>query len=373
VRKLIIYTLLLGVSGIALGGYLASGPDASDTTIHLYVASNGADTNPGTRSAPLRTISKAGALAKPGYMVHVAEGSYHETITTVASGTAEAYITYVSDKKWGAKIDSPATGRVASWHNKGDYVAIVGFEITGRGAMGINLSGSGNIASKNHVHRIPATACDGYGGAGIGFDQYNVKSGGSADSNEIHDIGPLGTNCFRVHGIYTSIPHVTISNNVIYRVVGYGATSGHCAYNIKVLNNTMFNNGGTVEGGGVVMTRNTNCALPAKDNVVSNNLIYDNMLGVHEEGLGRSDVTLYTNNSVFGNKTDWGTMRNAHSRDVNAAPVFVNYRRDGEGDYRLRTGSPQIGGGSRAHFAPNDFHGNARPGGTGVDIGAFQH
>lgn len=371
-RKLINFTLLLAFTSSALTGYMLSGPGPADTAVHLYVATDGSDANPGSRQAPFKTISKAAAIAKAGYTVHVADGTYNETITTVSSGTADAYISYVSDNKWGAKIVSPGTGRVASWHNQGDYVAIIGFEITGSGAVGINLSGNGNIANKNHVHHIPATACDGYGGAGIGFDQFNLKSGGSANANLIHDIGPLGTNCFRVHGIYTSIPNVTISNNVIYRVVGYGVTNGHCSYLVKVLNNTMFNNGGSVEGGGVVMTNNTNCRLASKGNVVANNLIYDNVLGVHEEGVGSADVTLYTNNSVFGNKTNWGAMRNAHSADMNAAPAFVDYQRDGGGDYRLRRGSPQIAEGSRAHFAPHDFLGKARPRGATVDIGAYQ-
>ena len=372
VRKPINLTLL-ALTGVALAGYLLSVPGAAYTTVHLHVAPDGSDANPGTSMAPFKTISKASAVAKAGYVIHVADGTYPETITTVASGTADAYITYISDNLRGAKIVSPGTGSSAAWHNRGDYVAIVGFDVTGNGALGINLSGNGNIARKNHVHHIPVAACDGYGGAGIGFDQFNLKSVGSADSNEVHDIGPLGTNCFRAHGIYTSIPNVSISNNVIYKVVGYAVTNGHCSYNVKVFNNTMFNNGGSTEGGGVVMTNNNNCRLASTGNVVANNLIYDNVLGIHEEGVKQTDVTVYANNSVFGNRTNWGTMRNPHSHDVNVAPAFVNYQRDGSGDYRLRIGSPLIGKGSTEHFAPNDFLGKMRPSGSAVDIGAYQN
>jgi hypothetical protein len=373
VHKLIKFTALLALPSVALTGYLIGGPGTAEAATHLYVATDGSDANPGTSAAPFKTISKAASVAKAGFIVHVADGTYHETVTSTASGTEGAYIRYISDNKWGAKIVSPSTGTVAAWHNLGDYVAITGFDITGRGAVGINLSGNGNMANRNHVHHIPATACDGYGGAGIGFDQFNLKSGGIADSNQVHDIGPLGTNCFRVHGIYTAIPNVTISNNIIYKVVGYGVTNGHCSYNVKVLNNTMFNNGGTAEGGGIVMTNNTNCKLPSKGNVVANNLIYDNVLGVHEEGVSKVDVTVYTNNSVFGNKTNWGEMRNAHANDVSADPVFVRYDRAGGGDYRLRSGSPQIGRGSAAQSVPHDFLGKARPGGAAVDIGACQY
>lgn len=337
---------------------------------NLYVATTGSDTNAGTSASPFKTISKAATMAKPGYLVHVADGTYRENVVTSSSGTASSLITYISDNKWGAKIVAPGTGTTAAWHNRGDYVAIIGFDISGGGAVGINHSGSGDIANQNHVHHIPAAACDGYGGTGIGFDQYNIKSGGTADANLVHDIGPLGTNCFRVQGVYTSIPNVTISNNVIYKVVGYAVTNGHCSYNVKVLNNTMFNNGGTAEGGAVVMTGNTNCSLASKGNVVANNIVYDNVIGLHEEGVSAADVTTYTNNLVFGNKINWGSMRMPHSNDVSADPAFVSYIKAGGGDYRLKVGSPAIGKGSATYGAPNDYLGKVR--GSTVDIGAYE-
>jgi hypothetical protein len=350
---------------------LKAGPGTSTSPNNLYVATTGSDSNTGTSAQPFRTISKAATMAKPGYLVHVADGTYRENVVTNTSGTASSYITYISDNRWGAKIIAPGTGTTAAWHNRGDYVAIVGFDITGGGAIGINHSGSGDIAKQNHVHHIPAVGCTGYGGAGIGFDQYNIKSGGLADANLVHDIGPLGTNCYRVQGIYSSIPNVTMSNNVIYRVVGYAAVYGHCTYNGKVLNNTMFNNGGTSEGGGVVMVGNTNCTLPAKGNVVANNIVYDNVIGLHEERVTAADVTIYTNNLVFGNKINWGAMRMPHSNDVSANPAFVNYIRTGGGDYRLRSTSPAIGKGSATYAAPADFLGKVR--GTTVDIGAYEY
>lgn len=351
---------------------LKAGPGSLDAAPNnLYVATTGSDANAGTRGAPFKTISKAATAAKAGYVVHVADGTYRENVITNSSGTASSYITFISDNRWGAKIVAPGGGNSAAWHNRGDFVAIVGFDISGGGAVGINHSGSGDIARQNHVHHIPAAACSGYGGAGIGFDQYNLKSGGIADANLVHDIGPLGTNCFRVQGVYTSIPNVTISNNVIYKVVGYAVTNGHCSYNVKVLNNTMFNNGGPVEGGGVVMTGNTKCTLASNGNVVANNIVYDSVIGLHEEGVTTADVTIYTNNLVYGNKINWGAMRMPHSNDVRADPAFVTYFRDGGGDYRVRPGSPAIGKGSAAYAPAHDFLGHRR--GASVTLGAYQY
>lgn len=356
---------------LALSGGASTTTTTTTSPNNLYVATTGSDSNSGSSTAPFKTISKAATVAKAGYLVHVADGIYRENVVTNTSGTASSYITFISDNKWGAKVVAPATGTTAAWHNNGDYVAIVGFDISGGGAVGINHSGNGDIANQNHVHNIPAAACDGYGGTGIGFDQYNIKSGGTADSNLVHDIGPLGTNCFRVQGVYTSIPNVTISNNVIYKVVGYGVTNGHCSYNVKVVNNTLFNNGGTQEGGGIVMTGNTNCSLASKGNVVANNIVYDNVIGLHEEGVSSADVTTYTNNLVYGNKINWGSMTMPHSNDVSANPAFVNYIKAGGGNYHLASGSPAISKGSATYAAPKDFDGKDR--GTTVDIGAYEY
>jgi hypothetical protein len=154
-------------------------------------------------------------------------------------------------------------------------------------------------------------------------------------------------------------------------VVGYGVTNGHCSYNVKVVNNTLFNNGGTQEGGGIVMTGNTNCTLASKGNVVANNIVYDNVIGLHEEGVSTADVTTYTNNLVYGNKINWGSMRMPHSNDVSANPAFVNYIKAGGGNYHLASGSPAIGKGSATYAAPKDFDGKDR--GTTVDIGAYEY
>jgi hypothetical protein len=337
----------------------------------LYVSTSGSDSNSGSQAAPLRTITKAGSIASAGSTVHVADGTYNENVVTNSSGTASAYITYVSDHKWGAKVVSPnSASGAAAWHNNGDYVTILGFDISGAGAVGINHSGNYDIAKNNHIHNIPAALCDGYGGGGIIFDQYNTKHGGLADSNTIHDIGPLGTNCFHVHGIYPSTDHVTISNNLIYRVVGYAVTSGHCAYNNTIINNTIFANGGTSEGGGIILAGNTNCTNPATGYVVANNIIFDNVLGIHEELQPIGAV--YKNNLVFSNITNWGSMGNPHVNDVIANPQFINYSRTGGGDYHLASTSPAIDKGSSTYGPSNDLDGAARPKGAGIDIGAFE-
>src|SRR5712692_5970803 len=125
--------LLIALAGDAIHSWAA----ATD----LYVnATTGNDSNSGSQSAPFATINHAASLAQPGTTVHVAPGIYSQPVTTDPSGTATARITYLSDVKWGARIQT--TGADMAWTNNGNYVDIVGFNITGTGSRGIMNYGS---------------------------------------------------------------------------------------------------------------------------------------------------------------------------------------------------------------------------------------
>lgn len=53
----------------------------------MYVAATGDDNNSGTSAAPFKTINKALSVAKPGDVVTIRGGRYHERITPPGSGT----------------------------------------------------------------------------------------------------------------------------------------------------------------------------------------------------------------------------------------------------------------------------------------------
>ena len=68
-------------------------PRASSYEHEWVVSPTGNDTAPGTEAAPLRTISRAIAMAKPGHRIRVLAGTYAERIVLDASapaGTADA-------------------------------------------------------------------------------------------------------------------------------------------------------------------------------------------------------------------------------------------------------------------------------------------
>jgi len=63
------------------------------TVVHaaeFHVAVSGNDANPGTESAPIRTIQQAASLAQPGDVITVHAGVYRERISPPRGGESDA-------------------------------------------------------------------------------------------------------------------------------------------------------------------------------------------------------------------------------------------------------------------------------------------
>jgi hypothetical protein len=100
-----------------------------------YVAAPGSDTNSGTQSAPFGTIQKAADTVNPGDTVLVADGTYTDTdgngvvVYVRRGGTSGNWVTFRSQNKWGAKVDTQAGAH--GWYVSAPYIIIQDFEITG--------------------------------------------------------------------------------------------------------------------------------------------------------------------------------------------------------------------------------------------------
>ncbi|HKB97990.1 MAG TPA: right-handed parallel beta-helix repeat-containing protein [Terriglobales bacterium] len=343
---------------------------------NYYVSPDGSDRNEGSLKHPWMTIERAASWLLPGDTVHVLPGEYRGRIATAVSGLANARITYISDQKWGAHIIGDVIDRSA-WDNRGNYVDITGFDVSGIGRTGIYNDGSHVRFIANHVHDIagPTSALCDNGGAGIFHGNY---SGFDNDTigNRVHDVGwtnasLCATSGSQVHGIYHANRGGHILNNIVYHNRAYGIHLWHAASDVVISGNTVFNNGssGLVVGAGDKPKGNR-----ADNCLVSNNIFaYNARYGFVESG-NTGIHNRYIRNLTHENKLGSSQLQNGNvaTGTVNADPQFVNYTGDSRGDHRLRPGSPALRSGSTEGAPRDDIEGRARSIASGIDIGAYQ-
>ncbi len=80
----------------------------------IHVAVTGKDTNPGTVTAPLRTIQRAADLAQPGDVITVHEGVYRERVSPPRGGDSDSNrITYQAAP--GEKVEIKGSEIIKNW------------------------------------------------------------------------------------------------------------------------------------------------------------------------------------------------------------------------------------------------------------------
>ena len=176
--------------------------------------------------------------------------------------------------------------------------------------------------------------------------------------NRLNGFGLVGNACNNAQGIYIPTGGAIIQNNIISNI----ATSGIQVYdqpcNSVISNNVMFHNGrGISIGGGY-------CG--SGHNTIINNIIDDSVTNAGNGNLGNGiqitnggtcpiGNTLISNNLFSGNRSNvsgiGGCEVVSNSKTEAPATTFVNYQTNGSGDYRLKTGSIAIGGGTTACVA----------------------
>src|SRR5262249_16965691 len=116
---------------------------------NYYVdSSTGSDSNDGSQAHPWRTISHADSALPVGTAgtctaasgwtsangigacIHVASGTYSETIITSKNGSSAARIRYVSDARYAAKLVGTTSSSLI-WTSHGKFTDIVGFDFDG--------------------------------------------------------------------------------------------------------------------------------------------------------------------------------------------------------------------------------------------------
>ena len=238
----------------------------------FYVSTTGKDSNPGTQTAPWRTVQHAADTACAGSTVYVRGGTYEELVSINASGNAsDGFITFKSYPGETAILDAEhitPSGRsgILTIQNK-SYVRIEGFEIRNlRTAerrltpLGISIMGAGSHIEllKNNVHHIeqtfpgrdaPGSGGNGFGIAVYGTDAKNPITDLIIDGNEVHHLKTGSSESLVVNGNVTNfrITHNVVhdNNNIGIDVIGFERTAPDPAVD------------------------------QARDGVVSNNLVYN--------------------------------------------------------------------------------------------------
>ena len=255
----------------------------------FYVSKTGDDSNPGTETAPWRTVQHAADTVRAGSTVKVRGGVYEELVSIKASGNAaDGYITVRSYPGETAVLDAGRfvpSGRsgVLTIQNK-SYVRIEGFEIRNfRTAehrltpLGISVVGSGSHIEllKNNVHHIEQTFngrdAPGRGGNGFGIAVYGTDAKTTIselviDGNEVHHLKTGSSESLVVNGNVTNfrITHNVVhdNNNIGIDVIGFertapdpavdqardGVVRGNLVYNITSRGNPAYGNDENSDG-----------------------------------------------------------------------------------------------------------------------------
>ena len=241
-------------------------------------------------------------------------------------------------------------------------------ELAGYKKEGICIKdGSANgKAYGNHVHHTWAV--------GIYVDAwdkhtYNID----VFQNIVHDSRNDGfTVASEMGGL---LEDIRIYNNVAYNnsflgisISRNGAASAHPMRNIKVINNTLYQNGLSGWGGGIGVGNPDVQDIVFRNNICSQNLSFQIVVGTD---VPAQELTIDHNLiDGFREYIDEGASEIRGSDYVEGDPKFVN---SSGADFHLQGTSPAIDKGSSLDAPMNDYDGNIRPQGGGYDIGACEY
>ena len=337
------------------GPTYAMPPPAVDAA-NIVVATDGSDYAAGTPAAPLRTIDAAAERAEPGMTILVRAGTYEGDVQTDVSGTETSRIAFVAESPDTRIVgDGLAT---AAWENDGDYVDIVGFDVSGVNEDGIWSRGSHVRILQNRVYGFPTGNCI-------------LTANEEYDLTDVDVVGNVAYGCgdnALDHGIYLAHRRGTVANNIAYGNPGFGIHCWHACADLVIANNLVFDN----QEGGILVGASKDDE-PADNFLVFNNLAVGNGREGIREGGETGSNNQYIKNLLWNNGDDTIELNTgSQTGTIVADPQFIDYRPDGSGDYRLLPSSPAVDAG-RAGGAPLvAIDGAPRPLSGGYDLGPFE-
>ncbi len=256
----------------------------------------------------------------------------------------------------------------------------------------ITVAGTDTFEVKNNNvhHGGPGTL------GGEGIDVKDGSSNGTVHNNYVHHLQRLGiyVDAWDKHTynieVFKNIVHdcaadgftvaseaggllenIRVYNNIAYNnkyvgitIAGYGepGVEKHPMKDIKVINNTFYNNGSGDWGGGISVENPDVENLIIRNNICSQNLLFQIQVEISGQNL------TVDHNLIDGYR---GYPDEIYGDDyVEGNPKFVNPT---AADFHLQKDSPAIDKGSSIEAPDDDFDGNSRPQGAEYDIGAFEY
>ena len=384
----------------------------------LYVAPSGSDENPGTQSAPFKSIQKAADVVNPGDVVCVADGVYTDDglwpedriVNLNRGGTEQAWVIFRSENKWGAVLDGENNKRAYCWvfTKNASYVRVENFELRGcaEGGFWSNSKVAHDITVYgNNIHHLGRRCTGTWYGTGVGAFKGSGMRNHVYDSNVIHDNGRFATgeqgcdnekqyeldlaagkcteanksgcwcpHCYKNHdhGLYLQYgPDISVINNLFYNnnrgwsiIVGSRGLTDNW-----IISNNTFANPNPNRCGQILIEHGTSGVL------IQNNIFYnpnENAINIFKPPT-QNDVTLRNNLLSPGVGMFCTSVPQGYKLENNLLdqdPLFLdptNY------DFHLNDNSPAIDNGRGLRAPVVDIDGNARPQGSGFDIGAYEY
>ena len=370
-------------TGLTAQAERVAGPGTNPVV--YYVDPRGSDADPGTRAAPFRTLQRAADAVNAGDTVVARAGIYTGSSRIVSlsrSGAPDAWITFRSERKWGAVLDGQGSGYEGWYFGPGvSYVRVQGFEIRNLQEHAFDTYGGGVhdlVIAQNHVHHIGRYCTDtnnGRTGASLGAGTKRV----TFDANVWHDIGrfaPGEQGCSpktrnyqnHDHGIYVAdADDIVISNNLFYNlkrgwaVHRYFSRGGQVS-GLLIANNT-FVGANPFRPGQIIL------ATPTANLRVENNIFY----GPQAAAIYFEDVD-FPAGLVRHNLVSDGMMMVGRPRGVTFSKnwEWTDPGFDYGSRFQLGSGSPAVDAGLPLREVTRDAEGAPRPRGRGYDLGAYE-
>jgi parallel beta-helix repeat protein len=308
---------------------------ASAQAAEFFVSLSGNDANPGTSTAPFRTIKAASRIAQPGDVVTVRGGVYPEATSISTKGTAAAPITFRAKSGETVVLDGSSipAGTPVFAFNTAEYIDFTGFEIRNSSSIGITVWHARNIRIVgNHVHHTTRN------GIYAGGETASANTDITISGNTVHDTvlenqyHQMTAGGWAGAVVVSRTDRATITGNRIYNNDGEGLISLRSNYAVirdneisdnfsaylyldnarfaTVDRNLIYSTGNTRyyrdgrPGAGIAVANETKDVMnPSSDNVFTNNIVIGTRWGFYygnfESGGGLKN-TKVLNNTFYG-------------------------------------------------------------------------